>query len=76
MILPSKTIRPVDSLFCISSYIVEAIGETESTIDDIFETINNSYPKSISIDIIILCLDYLYIIGKLECVNETVKIKL
>jgi len=76
MILPTKTIKPVDSLFCISSYIIEEAKEERLTVDEIHEKINQSYPKTISIETVLLCLNYLFIIGKLERINETVKIKL
>ena len=75
MILPSKTIKPVDSLFCISSYILNELGDEALTVDEIFIKMEESYPKKISIELLLLCLNYLFIIGKLESSNETVKIK-
>ncbi len=76
MILPSKTIKPVDSLFCISSYVVKEIVNEWLTVDEIHEKINKTYPKAVSIESLLLCLDYLFIIGKLEKNNEAIKIKL
>ena len=76
MILPTKTIKPVDALFCISSYIIDAAVGKELTVDEIHEKVNKSYPKGISIEILLLCLNFLFIIGKLENSNETIKIKL
>ncbi len=76
MILPTKSIKSVDSLFCISSCIIEVTGDQELTIDEIHERINQSYPKKINIEILLMCLNFLFIIGKLERNNETIKIKL
>ena len=76
MILPSKTVKPIDSLFCISSYVVKVIGNKWLSIDEIHENINRAYPKSVSIETLLLCLDYLFIIGKLERNNEVIKIKI
>ncbi len=75
MILPSKTIKPVDSLFCISSYIIEEMGTKELAVDEIHKKLMVSYPKAVSIETLLLCLNYLYIIGKLENNNEVIKIK-
>lgn len=75
MILPTKTIKPVDSLFCISSYILDAMQDNELSVDEIVEKLDESYPKKITIDVVLLCLNYLFIIGKLESHNETIKIK-
>ncbi len=74
MILPTKTIKPVDSLFCISSYIVDALEDKALSVDEIAEKLDKSYPKKITIEVVLLCLNYLFIIGKLEAHNETVNI--
>ncbi|GHX44902.1 hypothetical protein VCSRO98_2859 [Vibrio cholerae] len=29
MILPSKTVKPIDSLYCISAYVVDILKEEE-----------------------------------------------
>lgn len=76
MILPNKTIKPADSLLYISSYVIKILEHKELSIDDVYENIRNIYPKKISIETLLLCLSYLYIIGKLEHQNETIKIKL
>lgn len=75
MILPNKMVKPVDSLFCISSYIVREISSEGVDVDELHEKINRVYPKRVSIETVILCLDYLFLIGKVEFVNETNKIK-
>ena len=74
MIVPSKTIKPIDSLYCMSAYVVDIINNNNSIdFDDLLDLVNNSYPKSISIEKLQQCLDFLFIIGKLEFRNETFK---
>jgi hypothetical protein len=76
MILPTKSIKPIDSLFCISSYIIELAKGEQLTLDAIHTRLLDSYPKTVSIETVILCINYLYMIGKLEADNEIIKIKL
>lgn len=75
MILPTKTLKPVDSLFCISSYILKDLRHQELTLDDILQRLNQSYPKEISIETVLLCLNYLFIVGQIESDHEIIKIK-
>lgn len=77
MLMPSKTIKPVDALVCISAYLIEQAGTDAFTIDEIHEKLNRVYPKKLSFESIILCIDYLYILNKLETdKHETFKVKL
>lgn len=74
MILPTKTIKPIDSIYCISAYIVNFIKSQEKVdFDDVLDELNYVYPKEISIEKLQQCLDFLFIIGKLELENETLK---
>ncbi|BCE03556.1 ABC-three component system middle component 6 [Marinicellulosiphila megalodicopiae] len=75
MILPNKSIQPIDSLFCISSYIIDLAKHKDFTVDCIHSELLKTYPKKISIETIIHCINYLYIIGKLEVQDEIIKIK-
>lgn len=76
MILPSKTIKPVDSLLYISSFVIKEMGNESLTVDEVLTKVNRSIQKKISIETLLLCFNYLYVVGKLESDNETVKIKL
>ncbi|WP_404936355.1 ABC-three component system middle component 6 [Pseudoalteromonas sp. SG43-6] len=76
MILPNKSIRPVDSLFCISSFIVELLSKNNLCVDSIHYELQKSYPKSVSVETVISCINFLYILGKVEMENETIKAKL
>ncbi|WP_342673581.1 ABC-three component system middle component 6 [Vibrio diabolicus] len=74
VILPTKVIKPIDSLYCISAYVIELIREKDSfDFDDLLDELNNSYPSKVSIEKLQRCLDFLFIIGKLELNDETLK---
>ncbi|EGQ9729778.1 hypothetical protein VCSRO184_1242 [Vibrio cholerae] len=73
MILPSKTVKPIDSLYCISAYVVNIIKNQEVDFDELLDLVNHSYPKPVTIEKLQQCLDFLFIIGKLELKNETFK---
>lgn len=75
MVLPNKAIKPIDSLFCISSYVLSELGSEEHSLDEILDQLNSIYPKKVNIEELILCINYLYIVGKLECHNEVIKAK-
>ncbi len=67
--------KPIDSLFCMSAYVVEAIKCNDHTIDfdDLLDLVNQLYPKPVTIEKLQQCLDFLFIIGKLELKDETFK---
>ncbi|EHU5127063.1 hypothetical protein RAX57_003069 [Vibrio parahaemolyticus] len=74
MILPTKVLKPVDSLYCISAYVVEILQGTDGVdFDALLDELNHVYPIEISIEKLQYCLDFLFILGKLELENETLK---
>ena len=77
MIMPSKIIKPIDSLLCISAYIIDALNKVDGIdFDDLLDNLNQTYPKEVSIERLQQCLDFLFIINKLEVEYETNKIVL
>lgn len=72
MIIPTKIVKPVDSLLAISAEILKIIKVESLTVDHLLEKVNNSYCKIISIEKLLLCLDFLYIIDKIERENEII----
>jgi len=76
MIMPTKTTKVIDSLISISAIILEILQSKSMTIDDLQEEFNNRYCKEISIDKLILCIDFLYLINKIEDNNEVIKINI
>lgn len=76
MILPSKTIEPVDSLISISAIVIEIIQSNNLSLDDLFHEFNKKYYKEISIEKLILAIDFLYLTGSIEDSNEIIKINI
>ena len=74
MILPSKIIQPVDSLISISAIIIEILKETNMSLDDLLEVFNKRYYKKITIEKLILAVDFLYMTDKIMDNNEVIKI--
>ena len=76
MILPSQSIEPSDSLIYLSTFVIELLADQELSADELHEKIRRIYPKPIEIEMILICLTYLFVIGVVEkgC-HETVKIK-
>ena len=76
MIMPTKIIKPVDSLISLSSTIIEILKENSMNIDDLLLEFNARYYKKITIEKLILCLDFLFIIDKIKDENETITISI
>lgn len=76
MIMPTKIIKPVDSLLCIGSRILRIVRtNNENNIDRVFHELNNSYPVVVSYEKYLLSLNFLYLIDKLEVSDETLEIR-
>lgn len=76
MLMPTKIIKPVDSLFSISAYVLKVLHKKELTIDELHDEMNKVYYKKISLEKIILSLNFLYITDKVRIENETITINL
>lgn len=76
MLMPNKIIKPVDSLFSISAFILKIVNEQKLTIDEIHESLNRAYYKKVSLEKVLLSLNFLYQIGKVELNDETITIKI
>ncbi|WP_233862642.1 ABC-three component system middle component 6 [Tenacibaculum piscium] len=74
MILPTKTIKPVDSLISISAFIIEILNYKGMNIDKLLEEFNKKYYKEISIEKMMLAIDFLYITDSIKYNNEIIKI--
>lgn len=84
MILPTKIVKPVDSLFSISAFVLQVLKEDEKEIDYLLIELNKIYYKEINyIEKLILCLVFLYIIDLIELkdskmgnnIQEEIKLK-
>lgn len=76
MLMPNKIIKPVDSLFSISAFILKILHEQKLTIDEIHEGLNSIYYKKVSLEKVLLSLNFLYQIGKVELNNEIITVKI
>jgi hypothetical protein len=67
MILPKKHIKISDSIIGISSLLINLL-EKEVTVDDLFSSLvkDKRLSKNLSLDTVILCIDYLYCQGIVE----------
>ncbi|WP_345775827.1 ABC-three component system middle component 6 [Vibrio tubiashii] len=75
--MPSKIIKPIDSLLCISAFVLDTLQKADSLdFDELLDDLNHTYPKEISVERLQQCLDFLFIINKLGVENETYKIVL
>jgi hypothetical protein len=76
MIIPTKTMQPVDSLISISAIIIEILKEANMSLDDLLEVFNKRYYKKIAMEKLILAVDFLYIMDKIMDNNEIIKINI
>ncbi|EOW9338476.1 hypothetical protein ACN254_002699 [Vibrio cholerae] len=51
----------------------QELPSLEFEVNDLLDLVNQSYPKPVTIEKLQQCLDFLFIIGKLELKNETFK---
>ena len=76
MIMPTKIVKPVDSLIVLSATIIEILQENSLNIDDLLLEFNNRYYKKITIEKLILSLDFLFMIDKIKDENEIITINI
>ncbi len=76
MIMPTKIIQPVDSVVSIAATVLQILQHESYTVDDLWDEVNKKYYKQISIDKLILSIDFLFVINKVRSDNETIAINL
>ena len=76
MLMPTKIIKPVDSIFSISAFVLKALESNDMRIDELIEEVNKIYYKEISFDKLVLSLNFLYLINKIELKNEIITINI
>lgn len=74
--MPTKIIKPVDCLFSISAFILDLLKDKSMNTDELHEKLNRVYYKKIDIKKLLLCLNFLFICGKVRCENDVVKLKM
>jgi len=76
MIIPTKTIQPVDSLISISASVLGILKDKSMSLDDLYERFNEIYYKQISIERLILSINFLYITNNIKDNNEIITINI
>ncbi|RAZ50420.1 ABC-three component system middle component 6 [Campylobacter hyointestinalis] len=76
MIMPTKIVKPADSIISISAYILKILKNGSINTDDLIKKLNEIYYKEISIEKMFLCLDFLFIIGKIRSNNDIIELNL
>lgn len=76
MLMPTKIIKPVDSIFSISAFVIKALESNDMSMDELIEEVNKTYYKEISLDKLVLSLNFLYLINKVELKNEIITINI
>lgn len=76
MLMPTKIVKPVDSIFSISAYILKILKNGSIDTDGLIKELNKIYYKKISIEKMLLCLDFLFIIGKIRSDNDIIELNL
>ena len=76
MIMPTKIVKPVDSIISISAYILKILKNGSINTDSLLRELNTVYFKEITIEKMLLCLDFLFIIGKIRSDNDIIELNL
>lgn len=76
MVMPTKIVKPVDSLIAISAYIIQIIKNKNMNIDDLLDALNQAYYKKIDIRKLLMCLDFLFMCGKIRNEDDVIKLNL
>ena len=76
MIMPTKIVKPADSVISISAYILKILKNGSINTDDLIKKLNEIYYKEISIEKMILCIDFLFIIGKIRSDDDFIELNL
>ncbi|WP_229932722.1 ABC-three component system middle component 6 [Campylobacter majalis] len=74
--MPTKIVKPADSIISISAYILKILKNGSINTDDLIKELNEIYCKELGIEKMLLCLDFLFIIGKIRSDNDVIELNL
>ena len=74
--MPTKIVKPADSIISISAYILKILKNGSINTDDLLRELNMVYFKEITIEKMLLCIDFLFIIGKIRSDNDIIELNL
>lgn len=73
MILPTKNIKPVDSLVCTGAYLIEILSQVRIIeFDSLANKLRDTYPKKISNENLYFAIDFLFVIGKVDISDDKI----
>ena len=73
MILPSKNIKPVDSIFCIGAYVMDIIiNAGRLSFDELLSKLDDVYPKKLNSEHLAITVNFLYMLGRVDIKNDEI----
>jgi len=73
MVMGNKIVKVEDALITIGGYILQILKDKKMSIDEIYLKLKEVYPKEdISFDTFIYAVDFLYMINKLNLVQDDI----
>ena len=76
MLMPTKIVKPADSIISISAYMLKILKNGSINTDDLFEELNSVYFKKITIEKMLLSLDVLFIFGRIRNEGDIIELNL
>lgn len=76
MIMPTKIIKPIDSLIVISSFLLKLLMENEYNSDELYYELNKIYLKKVEFEKYLLTLNFLNTVDKVVIENDIIRIKM
>lgn len=70
MIIIDRDSNPKDTVYYISSCILEVISSKKYNVEDLYETLKERYNDSLDYTIYLLSLDFLFLIDKISISEE------
>ncbi len=73
MVMGNKIVKIEDALITIGGYVLQILKDKKMSIDEIFLQLKEVYPKKdLSFDLFIYTIDFLYMINKLDLVQDDI----
>ncbi|MFS7312487.1 ABC-three component system middle component 6 [Rahnella rivi] len=71
--MPSKNIKPVDSIICTGAYVVDiVVNSGRLTFDELLSKLNIVYPKKLNSEHLALTINFLYMLGRVDIKNDEI----
>jgi hypothetical protein len=71
--MPSKNIKPVDSIICSGAYVMDIVVNAGClTFDELLNKLNITYPKKLNSEHLALTVNFLYMLGRIDIKNDEI----